>query len=156
MASKCVAAVAITAPAHRADLGKKFLQAPTLKQKRKMADSVLVDKRNHKEALTGLQQHLLRTCEQIAYSRGDTARAFRWATMCPYFYAANEACMLSLDMQALIFTTGAVKGVKGDGQRNVVIPRHRDVLECPIAAMSLLAFLQLFCGSNPHGLPPVA
>jgi hypothetical protein len=147
--------VADAAAAYRADPGKKFPQAPNVEQKRSMADAALANKTAYKAALAGLQQHLLRTVQQESYARGDTARAFQWATMSPFFYEANESCMLPVDLQALLFTTGAIKGMKGDGQGNVVISRHRDVLECPVAALSLLAYAQLFCGDNAHGYPPV-
>jgi hypothetical protein len=120
-----------------------------------MADSALANKSNRKEALSGLQQHLLRTAQQVSYARGDTARHFQYATMSAYFYPPNEASMLPLDMQALVFTTGAVKGWKGDGQGNVVICRHRDVLECPVAALTWLVYQQLFSGDNAPGYPPV-
>jgi hypothetical protein len=126
-----------------------------MEQKRVMADQSLAHKANYKEAVCGLQQHLLRTCQQEAFARGDTARNFQYATMSPYFYPPNETSMLPLDMQAVVFTTGAVKGMKGDGQGNVVICRHKDVLECPVAALSFLAYLQMFGGPNAHGYPPV-
>lgn len=115
-----------------------------------MADAALGNANTLKQARVSMRNHFLETAQRFCFGRGDTLRSFKYSQMTYLPYPAKEGAWVpDVDAQALVFTTEAFKGGKGGDQGNVVLGRHRDVSQCPVAALTMLTYLQLACGEGP-------
>lgn len=130
--------------------------APTNKQKEQMADAALGNAYDLKQGRATMRDHFIETAQRATSQRGDTVRNLLLCQMSYCDFPAKEGAWVpGMDMQALVFTTGSVKGGKGGDQNNVALARHRDVLSCAVGAASMLVYLMVFCGDGAPGLEPV-
>ena len=100
---------------------------------RKTLDEARVGLRGASEVLMGFS----------TMSRGITERHLTLNMMGSYPYPGTEACVLGdKAMPTLVWLTGHAKVNKGNEVLPLVAARHKDVLKCPISALSLLLYLQ--------------
>jgi hypothetical protein len=97
-----------------------------------------------------MRNQFTETGQRFCFARGDTFRGFRYCRVSCIEYPAREGAWLpDLGAQALVFRTEAFKGSKGGEAGEVVLGRHRDVSQCPVAAFTMLTYLQLMCDKGP-------
>lgn len=106
------------------------------------------------QALTGARQAFAVLLAFSSLARGHTVRQLRPGMLTSYPYPSSEACTVQKPMPVMVFLTGYGKVLSGSEKIAVTAARHREVKQCPVAALVVLAYLEYSCvGSHTdeHG-----